>query len=370
MKSFLSNIALRLWPEFDTLTEPDRLSLLRELFGTLYGLPFVAVALVWLIAATDLNTLREQWPILFILMGLSLLASRLSFFQINVGRDGSFDYNGSSLEIVIIMSAMLLFGPTAVWVAFWGRLIDYLIVRPKSPARYQQWNWIRNLVFNLGPNILWLLLALLVYQSLGGQIPLAELTPAAAWPAFLAVLFWLPWESLFFLSFGILLTHFQLATLTQQEARTAFGKRMFSFFFVAQSPAVFGILAAATYSQLGMFAYFFFIGGILLVSLLARRLSQQAMLSQQRSREVAQLEQLGRAILAAPVDASTLPQILADHVPKMFGFHQVEIRLLSGSTLLRLPNDRPPMINEIWDWLRSNPRPHYFAPGETPPWTK
>ncbi|UCC52358.1 MAG: serine/threonine-protein phosphatase, partial [Anaerolineaceae bacterium] len=29
-----------------------------------------------------------------------------------------------------------------------------------------------------------------------------------------------------------------------------------------------------------------------------------------------------------------------------------------------------PMISEIWDWLRSNPGSYYFAPGETPPWTK
>jgi sigma-B regulation protein RsbU (phosphoserine phosphatase) len=38
--------------------------------------------------------------------------------------------------------------------------------------------------------------------------------------------------------------------------------------------------------------------------------------------------------------------------------------------LLQLPDDRPPVIQDIWDWLQSNPKPHYFAPGETPPWTK
>ena len=370
MKSLLSTVAQRIWPDFESLAEPDRLSLLRELFGTLYGLPFVALAVVWLIAATDLNMLREQWPVLLLILGLSVLAGRLSFFQITVGQDGNYDYNGSSLEIVIVMSAMLLFGPTAVWVPLWGRLIDYVIDRPRSPSRYQQWNRIRNLVFNLGASIVGLLLTLLIYQGLGGQFPLSELTLAAAWPAFLAVLFWLPWEGLFILSFGILLAHFQLASPFQLEDRTGFGKRMFNFFLVAQSPAFFGIIAAATYTQLGLFAYLFLMGGVLLTSLLARRLSQQAMLSQQRSREVTQLEQLGRAIIAAPVDASTLPQVLADHIPRMFGYHQVEIRLFSGSTLLQLPEDRSSMMQEIWDWLQSNPKSHYFAPGETLPWTK
>lgn len=370
MKNFLSNIAQKLWPDFQTLPEPDRYSLLRELFGTLYGLLFVVLALVWLIAATDLNLLREQWLVLLLILGLSVLAGRLSFFQITVGRDGRYDYNGSSMEIVIVISAILLFGPTAVWVPFWGRLIDYAIERPLSPSRYQQWNGIRNLVFNLGSSIVGLLLLLLLYQGLGGQIPLMQMTLAAAWPALLAILAWLPWEGLLFLLFGTLLAHFQLLSPIRQKDWTGFGKRMFRFFLVAHSPAFFGILAAATYSQLGLFAYLYFIGGIFLASLLARRLSQQAMLSQQRSREVTQLEQLGRAILASPVDASTLPQVLAAHVPKMFGYHQVEIRLHSGSTLLRLPEDRPPVIQEIWDWLQTNPEPHYVAPGETPPWTK
>ena len=43
MKNFLSNIAQKLWPDFQTLPEPDRYSLLRELFGTLYRLLFCGV---------------------------------------------------------------------------------------------------------------------------------------------------------------------------------------------------------------------------------------------------------------------------------------------------------------------------------------
>lgn len=370
MKGFLSNIAEKIWPDFETLAEPDRQSLLRELFGTLYGLPFVAIALVWLIAETELIVLREQWPVLLLILGLSLLAGRFSFFQITVGRDGSYDYNGSSLEIVIVMSAILIYGPTAVWVPFFGRLIDYGIDRPQSPSRYHQWNWIRNLVFNLGVSILGLLLTLAIYQGLGGQFPLSELTLATTWPAFLAILFWLPWDGLFLLSLGILLAHFRLTIPFSREDRVGIGKQMFNFFLVANSPAFIGILAAATYAQLGLFAYLFLLVVVLMASLLARRLSQQAMLSQQRSREVTQLEQLGRAIIAAPADASTLPQVLANHVPQMFGYHQVEIKFFSGSTLLRLPEDRPPVIQEIWDWLQAIRKPHYFAPGETPPWAK
>jgi serine phosphatase RsbU (regulator of sigma subunit) len=370
MISFLSKTAARIWPDFESLDEPDRLALLRELFGTLFGLPFLAAALIWLVAGTDLTLLREQWPVLLLMLGLSVLAGRLSFFQISVGADGSYDYNGSSLEMVIVTSAVLLFGPTAAWIPFFGRLIDYRLDRPPSPSTYQRANRVRNIVYNLGPSIVVLLLALVLYQGLGGQFPLTELTPAAAWPAFAAVLFWLPWDGLFILTLGFLLAYFQLESPQRQEMRTGSGRRMFLFFLVANLPAFFGILAAAIYSQLGLFAYLYLTAGVLLASLLARRLSQQAMLSSQRSREVTQLEQLGRAIITAPVDASTLHEVLADHVPRMFGYHQLEIRLFAGPTLLRLPDSRPAVRQEIWEWLRSNPQPAYFAPGETLPWTQ
>jgi hypothetical protein len=68
------------------------------------------------------------------MLALSVLAERLSFFQITVGPDGSYDFNGSSLGIVIVTFAMMLFGPTAVWVPFGGRLIDYWLDRPHSPS--------------------------------------------------------------------------------------------------------------------------------------------------------------------------------------------------------------------------------------------
>ncbi len=364
MKNFLSNIARRIWSDFDSLAEPDRLGLLRELFGILLGLPFLVIAIIWLVAATDLALLRAQWPLLLLLLGLSVLSGRLAFFQISVGPDGSYSYNGSSLEIVLVFSGMFLFGPTAVWVPYAGRLIDFWIDRPPSPSRRQRASRIRNLVFNLGASIVGLLLALWLYQGLGGQIPLSALTLAAAWPAFVVTLLWLPWEPLYTLILTRLIFTLQLVPPIQQGMWTDFVK----FLLLVNVPAFFGILAAAVYSQLGVGAYLFLIAGLLLASLLARRLSMQAMLSQQRSREVSQLEELGRDIIAAPLDASALPQLLAEHVPRMFGFQQVEICLFPKTTLLRLPENRPPVDHAVWDWLLKNPEPRTFAPGEAPPW--
>ncbi len=140
---------------------------------------------------------------------------------------------------------------------------------------------------------------------------------------------------------------------------------------VANIPTFFGILAAALYTQMGLGAYLFLMGGILLASLLARRLSQTVVLSQQRSRELAQLEQLGRATFATPVDtpfSSCLPPLLAEYLPKMFQYRQAEIRLFSGQTLLQLPQDIPSIAETVWSWWTPDPQPAHFIPGDKLPW--
>ena len=368
MKDLITVIGRKLWPDLDILTEVDRLALLRELFGVLFSLPFVFVAMGWLVAATDWELLRRQWPVLLLFLLLSFIAGRLTFFQISVSKSGRNDYNGSSLEIVIVFSAMLIFGPTAVWIPFVGRLINYFVDQPKALSRYHSWNRYRNILLNLGPSILGLLSALALYQGLGGQFPLPGLNLTLSWPAFIAILLWLPYEGLFFLCLGILLSIFKLAPASVLKEGTGIGSRMFLFFFVANSPAFFGILGAALYNPRNLAAYLFLVGGILLTSLLARRLSQQAVLNQQRSREVAHLEQLGRAIIAAPADASTLPELLEEYVPQMFGYHQIAIQLFNRRSLLQIPPHRTPLKESFWTWQQKNPGDHYFAPGQIPVW--
>jgi len=65
----------------------------------------------------------------------------------------------------------------------------------------------------------------------------------------------------------------------------------------------FAILGAGLYAQSGLGGYLFFVAGLLLASFLAYQLSQAAERSQQRSRELEKLEELGRAILTCCPDA-------------------------------------------------------------------
>jgi serine phosphatase RsbU (regulator of sigma subunit) len=126
-------------------------------------------------------------------------------------------------------------------------------------------------------------------------------------------------------------------------------------------------MAAAVYIQMGLGAYLCLIAGVLLVSLLAQRLSRAVERSGQRSRELAQLERLGRAIIAAPPDVSTLPEILAEFVPPMFLSILIEIRLFAEQTLLHTPA-QPALPAALWDWLRSTAQPQAVAVGERSPW--
>ncbi|MGD8472911.1 MAG: SpoIIE family protein phosphatase [Anaerolineae bacterium] len=84
--------------------------------------------------------------------------------------------------------------------------------------------------------------------------------------------------------------------------------------------------------------------------------------------QAGELEQLARALLDAPPDASLLPELLQAHVPPMFPHCQVQILLFPDQTLLRHPEDSLPLESTVQDWLRSSTDSHCFLPGARLPW--
>ncbi len=369
MRQLLDQIARALIPEFDSLSVADRLRVLRELFSTLYFLPLVFLGIGWLIAVTDWALVSEQWAFLLLLLILSIIADRLSYFQFNLGPRGDYSYNSSNLDIVIFISAMLIFGPTAIWLMVISRLFTYTRNWPHAASdENRRWNWIRNLVFNLGVQVITLLIAAAIYTLLGGEYPLSQLTFEAVWPAIAAVLIYLPLNGLLLVSSGYLLVIFGLVPPIPTGMQWIQAKETLNFFLLAEAPGLFGILAALIHSQMGVISYLAFLGAVLLTSLLARRLSQQALVSQQRSREMTRLEELGRSIINSPADVSVLPELLLSHFPGTFGYRQAEIRLFPEQILLQLSEEVPPLSEKIWTWLKGHPQPKYFAPGDNLPW--
>ena len=84
--------------------------------------------------------------------------------------------------------------------------------------------------------------------------------------------------------------------------------------------------------------------------------------------QAGKLEELARAIVDAPPDASTLPELLHQHVPGMFPQSQTEIRIFPDQELLRPPAESSDISPSMWDWIRSQIEAQVFLPGTATPW--
>jgi serine phosphatase RsbU (regulator of sigma subunit) len=363
MEQRLLRIAGKLWPDLDVLDAPEREHMVRELVGIIYGTLLAMLGLSWLVLATDLALVGRGWPTLLLMFILAAVLNQLDFFWVVERRPGIYDRWIAQLGGLVSISAALLFGPTALWLGALLPLVKYAQMRRTTPLPIQRALAMRNLVLNVSSFSIGSLIGLALYQQLGGSFPLLSL----AWPGgplaagavvTLLVVDWLCWSC-----------YLLIVGYTPLNRMGALELGLFAKFqVVAFLPEFFAILVAAVYVQMGLEAYLGLIAGALLVSLLAQRLSRAVERSEQRSRELAQLEQLGRAIIAAPSDASTLAEILAQFVPPMFLSLQIEIRLFAGQTLLHTPAQAPLLPAVLWDWLRGTAQPHALAVGERSPW--
>jgi serine phosphatase RsbU (regulator of sigma subunit)/DNA-binding NarL/FixJ family response regulator len=81
------------------------------------------------------------------------------------------------------------------------------------------------------------------------------------------------------------------------------------------------------------------------------------------------LERMGHALLDAPPDASTLPEILRQHVPDIFKDSHIEIQhFVDAQVLLRHPDGWLPRLTPVWKWLRKVPETHCLLPAAPAPW--
>ena len=124
----------------------------------------------------------------------------------------------------------------------------------------------------------------------------------------------------------------------------------------------FALLAADLYVRSGLVQYLFLVAGALLASLLAHRLSQSVQRNQQRSRELANLEQLNRQIIEAPPDASTLPLLLSDHTPRMFGLRPTTIWRADGTQLYAYQTDVLPNLTTVITTVQSDHNDYEYQP--------
>jgi len=366
MISSLLRFVHRRWPPFEQLTDHERARLIADIALVALSLPLAVIGLAVLAVVSDPAMMRSQWPAALLILALGVSLMRIGFFQTIGTRAGEYSFASATLLPVLAFSALLLFGPNTVWLLLALETLFYLPRLRRAQTTPQYWTLARNWLYNVWGIVLTMLLALLVYRLAGGVIPLPNLSWQATWPAILAVVVFLACQmACLYLLMAIQARSLAVFSLPETPHRRWLTLR---FFLITQISACFGIMAAALYSQNGVWAFLFFMLGVHLVSLLARRLSKAAMLSQQHSREVTQLERLGRAIIAAPPGAFNLPQLLGEYIPAMFRYRQIEIRLLSGQTLLRLPESQAAPSEVVWEWLAAHGVYQDISARQTPPW--
>lgn len=369
----LWKIAARLRPGLAAMDTQQQAIHFAPMVGVLLNLPGSLLALGWLIAVTDLGTIRDHGSLFAVLGVVMALMSHQMFKMYLEMENGDLVPATGTLADVVNFSAALIFGPAALWLGVAEQL--YVSAREFLQLRRARqnvtWGPLSSLMQGLGRSTLTKLVALAVYRDLGGVYP----------PAGLAAADWLPAVAAAVVSVALELA-LTLAMIQQiNRVLVAFsplqslGHWVQLIALLLGLSAPFPILGALIYAEADAGLYLLFVAGIVLVNFLAYHLSQTVDQSLQRARELAQLESLGEAVIQSPPDLSTLRALLEDHVPRMFPQERVEIHIFEPAAAfgpvfhIHTPPDRPALDGSTWEQLRTAAESHIHLPLKTLPGT-
>jgi serine phosphatase RsbU (regulator of sigma subunit) len=212
------------------------------------------------------------------------------------------------------------------------------------------------------------IISLSIYKGIGGDYPLTVLSIQTITLALLAML----------IHFGLLILvwspYIGYSVRVQRAISSSSSKPIINFFLLALAlPAIshpFAILAAGLYAKSDLLEFGFMMLGLIVIAYITRRFSWVAESSRQQSRQLDRLERLGRAILGAPPDMSTLPDILEQHVPGMFPSGNIAIWLEPDYVLYIAPEDWSVDMDVIQEWMGGQNETQAFLSGSDLPWTE
>lgn len=347
MNERLLRLVSRFFPEAVQVdTEIQGLAVVSVL-GTLYALPLALAGLVWLVWVTNWGDwwrpeLAWVWPMLLL---LRWLYGRLDFSTLF--EDDAVRVHGA-LGRLVIWSGVLLWGPAVLWLELLHGVADVVWhwwdVAP-TPFMRKLWRWsaIRFILMSTARETLSILPALGLYAR-WGAVQHGPVLPGLTFPAMLPALYaTLSKSGLFVLLMVPTLVIFMVGVkrpslLDSLRTFVRFWLAVLIFYLL---PDPFGVLAAGMYGSSGLWAYLFFIGGLLLFGFLAYRLSQIALGHQKQARELLQLEQLSRDLLFQPVADVQVAALLQAHLPELLPYHWLEVRLFPDEVLYRSDRDSP-----------------------------
>jgi serine phosphatase RsbU (regulator of sigma subunit) len=363
----LTRIYRKLWPGLDNMSLQNRLVGQGDILTSLISFPFVMLGLVWLARVTNPQVILANWQMFVLLSVLIVVFNRLSYFIIVELRNDRYGSADGSLVSAILWSGIFLYGPAVIWLPLVGRLGVFFYNWGKTGSKATRWSSLRNLALELATLTLASLVALSVYVWLGGVFPFPNFNPENMAPALgalvtnflMMVIIWAP-----YLGYGIWVQ----SNLTKSSGVGQLVRFMLLALGLPFLALPFSVLLAGLFIQDGLDMYLFLVFGLVLVAILARRLSWAVEASRQKSRQLERLEQLGEDILEAPPDASTLAELLQKHVPQMFPSGRVAIWLANGGFMHKHPEDWEIDIELAWQWIRQEKTTTAALASEALPW--
>ncbi|MGF1506531.1 MAG: PP2C family protein-serine/threonine phosphatase [Anaerolineae bacterium] len=331
----------------------------------LYALPLTG-GLVWLAIATVNATVTVPLTVLALLLVLLIAFKRFDFLIVTEFRPGMYSSFSGNVEDVLTWSSVLLFGPLVVWINLVAEAINTLMTIPGPVITAdERWQASSALVVQQTGNIFAALIGLAVYQTLGGTVPLGGMD--ALVPAL-----WATGARMIVVSLlTVPMVSIYNWTLTKSMGTPQRG--ILPGILQASSISLIGSLLAVPiaglYSQISPLMYSVFVLSALAGSWLAHQLSLTIERNRRRSREMEQLERLARAIINGPPDGSGLEEALRDHIPGMFSFGRVAVRVFDRDLAITHPAEWDGADEALWRWLRTQTNEGVFREGNTAPWS-
>ncbi len=367
MNPFLTRISRYLHPSLDSIG-PRNIGVLADTLALLLYAPIVLLGVIWLVLETDTGIIQHEWPMLVCLLLFIALAEQLDFYlALSMGTEQV--STQGSLGAIITWSGVLLFGPTAFWLPLLVAAGDYFNEWRRAPRlSFVFWNMLRRFMGDVASATIAGLIALSIYEAIGGEYPLAGLQPDDLALGMVAILVHVVIGVVLELPY---LLYISRQILASPEFRAGFRNFLWVLVlsvginFLAEP---FGILGAGVYSGDGFPAFLMFGTGLMLICVLLNRLSKSVDRSLQRSREMELLEHLGREIINGPSDASTLPDILKTHVPPMFLSSAIYIQLYPNRCLLDHIQNQYRPDETFWQWMSTQTEPVIIESKKPMPW--
>lgn len=331
-------VALKFWPELAESPPETRAMGVMSFIPILLLWPFALVAILWLGLVSDWQLARANLSIFAFLLGIQTLL-RLSQFTISFKLNQSEEIPlTSSLSGIVEWAAILIFGPTVLWVTVVTGLI-IAGVQAWRLSRYQNiptWLFSSVTIQEWGVGVFSGLAAVTVYTALGGHIPFTATSFNEAPAMLLAILTYVLLPILLLTPTMIALNRYGRVTNTANNlARFAFILAALSFLTIP-----FSLILAMAAHRGGNSLFLFLLTAILFVNWLAYYLSRSTNKNQQLSQELATLETLSEAIIQSPADASQLEVVLTRNLPRIFPLTRYEVRVF------------PPPEENLWDAFR------------------